>query len=230
MEEVITILLSLAFVNAGLRLCFVKKQVAIMIILSAGLFSYISHYWIIEQSSAYTRTLWADKSMLNNIVLLVIVEAICFLSLHFARVKFFLAPQNTKKRNKLLFTVGQLPGPSLYLAIYYFQHRFYMLDTGLDFETAALGFAIVCMAALTACGLLVHYLLNHQQLLLESSLFIDLSMLVLAIVMTALGNPPDSLVQVAHPLPFMPLLSFLLIAFTLALTGYLITIIKKNKK
>ncbi len=234
MEEIIVILLFTALIAAWLQCSLLSRWFGLVLGLSLAFFSYLIYPLTIEQNSFLIQKVLQNKVLLQNLALVQVLEAVILLLVHM----LILLPQYYSPnppsggfRKGLQKAVFFFPGVVLFPAVFYFQLRFFLLDTGLDFSEAAIAFAVLTVLITAAGPVLFKFLLQQKELRLELKFFIHLLQIGLAVIINASQQSAGDFSS-HQSAPLMPLLTVSLVMAAGVFTGYFLynRKLKKQRK
>lgn len=191
MQTLVSLLFVLSFFMLALQMSLIKRKIVYLIwlIVIAG-FIYISHPKAIELSHTHISILLADKSAIENFMVIQIIEAICgiMLSIYLTRLYY------GEPVKKIFRYLKYFPGIILFPAVFYSSGYVFINIVALNFKLMAFIISIAIPTLFWVFHLVIKKALPEFDLRIELKFVIHVVQLLLAVIISIL----------AFSLPVMP--------------------------
>ncbi len=228
MPDLILLFFILVILQSCIRLGFVKWPYLLGYTILMGLINFLVYPFIVSKGNTFVADLFKDKKLTDNLVLIITLESILFLTAGFIQIRRYLLPSEKETTIKKWIAGGlTFPGCTLLLASFYFQHQFLLWISHIDYDSAACLFAVATTLTLFIFTTSLRYLLRHFLLRMESAFILITAQVFFLLILLNLQQPSTNTTET--PVNILPLISFTCIACCLALSGYFINQTKNNK-
>ncbi|MBI0397698.1 hypothetical protein [Cyclobacterium marinum] len=225
MELVLQFLFGIGIFNAVLHWSQHGLAGRLISAVTMALIAYLFYPWTLEQSREQFKVWMAEHELMQQLAVILVIEALIFISLDLALIKrFFNLPVA-----RYLKTMALYPGLFWLVALLYFQMNWFYSFSGIEFETLAILYSLIILLVFSLLPLGLRALLPEPYLRMEIRYILSFGQIIGAIVITVLcqGIP-------YHPsynsFELNSLLIFLGTVITLFLLGFLWSRIAKHIK
>lgn len=181
MESLIIIVLILAIVQFVVQLGLIKKRsVSFFLLLLFSVFIYFVHPHAIEQSYSKYQILISNNTWVANLMVLQIIEAVggILLSIYLIQLEY------NEPVKPLFRYLKYIPGPMVFVAVFYFESIFYLTFPVLDFNKMAFILTLAIPILFFISKYLIKKLVKEYDLRLELKFLLHLIQFFVAVVVS----------------------------------------------